>query len=133
LTGEASRVSGSLLRRGESVNRGNREGVAPVLYLGGVAGVSAFLLALAIGRNRRRVGLLIGLGVCLALAWILFAYFSANPSDQASDCSDCGVYLGRWWEPGLVLFIVGTNFVAWVAGVFVGVGFRSLPRPRLWD
>src|SRR5712691_9598551 len=103
-----------------------------ILYLGGVAAFIGLLLALATGGSRRRVALLIGLGICLSLAWILFAYFSANPSDQSPDCSDCGVYLGRWWEPGLVVIIVGANLVAWVVGVFVGVGVRAATgsRPR---
>jgi UDP-N-acetylmuramyl pentapeptide phosphotransferase/UDP-N-acetylglucosamine-1-phosphate transferase len=52
--------------------------VAPILYFGGVAGFAAFLLALAVARDWRRVGVLIGLGICLALGWILFAYFSAR-------------------------------------------------------
>ena len=104
--------------------------MAGVLYFGGVAGLAAFLLSLAAGRTGRRVGLLVLLGIGLAAAWILLAYFSANPSDQRPACSDCGVYLGRWWEPGFVLFIVGANLVAWIVGVLVGAGLRSLPRPR---
>ena len=42
-----------------------------------------------------------------------------------------GIAERRWWEPGFVLFIVGANFVAWIAGILVGVGLRSLRRPRL--
>ena len=76
------------------------------------------------------MGLLIGCGVCLAIAWSLIAYFSANPADKRPDCSDCSVYLGRWWEPGLVLFIVGANLVAWIIGVLVGAAIRSLRQPR---
>ncbi len=104
--------------------------MAPILYLGGVAGLAASLLSLAVSRTRRRVGLLVVLGIALAVAWILVAYFSANPSDQRPDCSDCGVYLGRWWEPGLLLFIVAANLVAWITGVLVGAGLRSLGPTR---
>jgi hypothetical protein len=104
--------------------------MAAILYFGGVAGLAALLLSLAAGRTRRRVGLLGLLGIGLAVAWILLAYVSANPSDQRPDCSDCRVYLGRWWEPGFVLLIVGANLVAWIAGVLVGAGLRSLRRPR---
>ena len=105
--------------------------MAAILYLGGVAGLAAFLFSLAASRSWRHVALLIGLGAALAVGWILLAYFSANPSDERPDCSDCGVYLGRWWEPGFVLLIVGANFVAWVAGVLAGVGLRSIYRLRL--
>ena len=104
--------------------------MAAILYFGGVAGLAAFLLSLAAGRTRRRIGLLVVLGIALAVAWILLAYLSANPSDQRPDCSDCGVYLGRWWEPGFVLLIVGANLLAWIAGVLVGAGLRSLRRAK---
>ena len=82
-----------------------------------IFGGATFLLSFAAGQSGRCVRLLVVLGIALAIAWVLFAYFSANPSDQRPDCSDCGVYLGRWGEPGFVLFMVGANPVAWIAGV----------------
>ena len=50
--------------------------MAAIPYFGGVAGVAALLLSLVAGRTRRRLGLLVLLGIGLAAAWILLAYFS---------------------------------------------------------
>src|SRR5438876_12058573 len=89
----------------------------------------ALALALALGTTWRRSARLLLLGLSLALAWLLSAYFTATPGDEPRpNCSDCGVYLGRWWEPGLAVFVIGTNFIAWTVGVLVGSAVRASTR-----
>jgi hypothetical protein len=73
---------------------------------------------------------LVALGFCLGLLWLAVAYLSATPASerQSPDCSDCYVYLGRWWEPGFALLIIGLNFIAWTIGVLAGWGIRATAR-----
>lgn len=104
--------------------------VGPILYLGGVAGAAGFVVALGTGRTRRRIAVLITLGAVLAFSWLLVVYFSAAPADESPHCSDCYVYLGRWWEPGFALFIIGANLAAWLAGVLLGAGLRVVSSGR---
>ena len=98
----------------------------PLLWA--VAGLLGFALALLVGTSWRRTGVLAFLGVALGLAWLVAGYFLSTPSDQPRDCSDCSDYLGRWWEPGLALFVVGLASTAWVLGVLVGRSIRVLRR-----
>jgi hypothetical protein len=97
----------------------------------GAAGVAALLLAVVLGGTLRRTAALLLLGVGLGLALLVVAYFTATPSDQRRDCSDCYVYLGRWWEPGFAVFVIGLALIPWVLGVLFGSGLRaSLLRRR---
>lgn len=70
-------------------------------------------------------------GLVLAAGFVLYAWLSSPLSTDPYDgCSDCEVYLGHWWEPRFVLFIVGGSFVAWLLGVGVGAtvsAFRASP------
>jgi hypothetical protein len=101
-----------------------------ILYLGGVAGVIAFVLALYAGGTIKRTGLLLGVGLCLTAAWLLLIYLSATPSDQSPGCSDCGIHFGRWLDMAAIVIVVGGNAVAWVLGVLLGSGLRALARSR---
>jgi hypothetical protein len=105
--------------------------MAGIALFGGIAGALGLVLALSVGTSwRRSVGLVL-LGLGLSGSWLFFAYFMATPGNEPRpNCSDCGVYFGRWWEPGLALFIIGTNFLAWTAGVFVGSAVRALQTQR---
>ena len=96
----------------------------------GIAALVGFALALALGRTWRRTGALVLLGLALALAWLVVGYLLATPGDQPRDCSDCSVYLGRWWEPGLAVFIIGLTLVAWTLGVFLGSATRATTGRR---
>jgi hypothetical protein len=105
--------------------------MAGIALFGGIAGAIALVLALAAGTSWRRSTGLVLLGLSLALAWLLFAYSQATPEDEPRpNCSDCGVYLGRWWEPTFVLFILGTNLVAWTIGVLMGSALRAFRTHR---
>jgi len=101
--------------------------VIPILSA--AAGVSA-LLGVALGGTLRRTAALLLLGVGLGLALLVVAYFTATPSDQRRDCSDCYVYLGRWWEPGFALFVIGLALITWALGVLLGSGIRASSRRR---
>ena len=69
----------------------------------------------------------------LVVALFAYAYLRA-PVDVIHDrsgCSDCGEYFGRWWEPGLVMFLGAAGFLAWVVGMAAGaVGSLVLRNPR---
>ena len=96
----------------------------------GIAALVGFALELALGRTWRRTGALVLLGLALAVAWLVVGYLMAAPSDQPRDCSDCSVYLGRWWEPGFAVFIIGLTLVAWTLGVLLGSATRATTRRR---
>jgi hypothetical protein len=102
--------------------------MVPILAI--VAGVTALLLGIALGSTWRRIALLLLLGFGLGLALLAVAYFTATPSDQRQDCSDCYAYLGRWWEPGFAVFVIGLALIPWVLGLLVGSGIRVSWRRR---
>lgn len=96
------------------------------IWLGGPALVGG-LSAMLAGFRWRRVRLLIAVGLVLALGLVLVVYLRA-PIDYAHDrsgCSDCVEYLGRWWEPALVVFIAVVGYVFWSLGIAVGLLLRT--------
>jgi hypothetical protein len=93
-----------------------------------LAGLVGLVLALVRGGSWRRAGVLASAGICLGLAWLILGYLASTPSDKPRDCSDCVDYLGRWWEPGFALFVIGLAALAWVSGVLVGTGIRPALR-----
>jgi hypothetical protein len=102
----------------------------PILAV--VAGVTALLLGVALGGTWRRTTVLLLLGLGLGLASLAVAYLTATPSDQRQDCSDCYDYLGRWWEPGFAVFVIGLALIPWMLGLLVGSGIHvSLRRRRI--
>ena len=105
--------------------------MAGIALFGGIAGAVALVLALSLGTSRRRFAGLVLLGFSLSLVWFVLAYFMATPGDEPRpNCSDCGVYLGRWWEPGFAIFVIGTNLVAWMVGLLTGFAIRALRTHR---
>ena len=95
-----------------------------VLIPAAVASVPAFILA----RNARRLATVAASGVVLAAAFALVAYFRAPRAHAPHGCSDCGLYLGRWWEPGVILAVAVFGLVGWVIGVGLGATVRRLLR-----
>jgi hypothetical protein len=93
-----------------------------VLFGGALAGG---ILALLFGTSRKRVAMLLALGVILGAAYVLAAYLSAPTDARDSNCSDCTHYGGRYWEPGLVFVILIWNLIAWTAAVLVGSSIRA--------
>jgi heme/copper-type cytochrome/quinol oxidase subunit 3 len=94
-----------------------------LLLLGG--GLLGGALALLLGTSRRRVAMLLALGVILGAAYVLAAYLSAPIDARDSNCSDCTYYGGRYWEPGLVFVILIWNLIAWTAAVLVASSIRA--------
>jgi len=101
-----------------------------ILYLGGVTGVVALVLAFYAGGTVRRTALLVGLGLALASGWLLVVYFSSPSGDRPTGCSDCGVHLGRWLDLAAIMVVGGGNVIAWILGVLVGSAARAAMNPR---
>jgi hypothetical protein len=100
------------------------------VFLGGVAGVFAFAVAIFAGGTVRRTVVLLGVGLVLTLAWLLGIYFSAPTTDHPGGCSDCGDHFGRWIDATAIFVVVGGNVVAWMLGVVVGSSVRALSNRR---
>ncbi len=96
--------------------------LAIVLVPAAVAGFSAFLLA----RSFRKLAALAGTGLLLAAAFVLVVYLRAPPAHGPHGCSDCGLYLGRWWEPGVVLVVAVFGLGGWIGGAAAGALARRL-------
>ena len=85
------------------------------------------LIGAAFARGRWSTGAAAGLGVALGFGIVLWAYYSAPLSSAPyNGCSDCENYLGRWWEPTFVIFLVVIGYFFWLLGIGAGVGVRSL-------
>jgi hypothetical protein len=69
------------------------------------------------------------LGLGLGFGLVLWAYYSAPlRSAPYNGCSDCENYLGRWWEPNFVIFLVVVGYFFWLLGIGAGIGIRRLVR-----
>src|SRR5207247_786132 len=90
--------------------------LAIILVPAAFAAVSAFLLA----RNIRALAAVAAAGLVLAGAFVLVVYVRAPAAHAPHGCSDCGLYLGRWWEPGVVLVVAVFGLAGWLAGSATG-------------
>jgi predicted permease len=102
------------------------------VYFGGLAFVLGAVSATVFARGRRETWLLVAVGAAVALAYFGYEWAQAPANSEEADysCSDCGQWLGRYWEGWLVLFIAITNWLGWTAGVAVGAGLRRAQRAR---
>lgn len=98
------------------------------LWLGTPLMVGAFLGAM-IARTWSRWAFVLAIGVILVAALFAWAYLSAGVDYQHRSCSDCGYYLGRWWEPGFVAYVSIIGYVFWTLGASVGAAARMIIRP----
>src|SRR5437763_12679068 len=98
--------------------------LAIVLIPAAAASVSAFLLA----RNIRRLAAIAGVGLVLAAVFVFVVYLRSPTAHAPHGCSDCGLYLGRWWEPGVILVVVVFGLAGWLGGAGVGATARWLLR-----
>ena len=116
--------------------------LAIVLVPAAVSALSAFVLA----RNIARLAAVAATGLFLAAAFVLVVYLRAPTAHAPHGCSDCGLYLGRWWEPGVVLVVAAFGLAGWFAGLGTGALARRLigrspsypasggnPRQRFWS
>ncbi len=99
-----------------------------LLFFGFGAAVVAMLLAVAFASSRRRVTRLLGIGIGVGVAWLVVGYFLSPTNPSAADCSDCGEFLGRYWEPALAVFVLALNVAGWCGGVFLGTAMRAIAR-----
>ena len=99
------------------------EAAAFVLLLAGI-GFGGLLLSL----RRAPVPALLGGGIAVPLAVFVAAFLSAD--DERGQCSDCGLYLGRYWEPWVVVFVAILYSLVYWSAVLVGKGIRNRTRPR---
>lgn len=90
------------------------------LYLGGAAGVLALVVALLCASTGRRYGAVLLLGLAIAAVWFAAVLLLAETDPRHPDCSDCSYVWGRWWEPPLVVAILGLNIVGWALGATAG-------------
>jgi hypothetical protein len=88
------------------------------------SGLGGFLLSL---RGAPLSVLVVG-GIAVPLAVFVAAFLSAD--DERGQCSDCGLYLGRYWEPWIVAFAAVLYALVYASAVLVGKGIRRRTRPR---
>jgi hypothetical protein len=87
------------------------------------------VLGAAFARGMLRTYALFGLGLLIGFLVLLAAYLTAAPDFAHSNgCSDCQMFLGRWWEPEFVAFVAGFGFLVFLLGIGVGTGIRELAR-----
>ena len=85
-----------------------------VLLLAGFA-LGGFLVA---RRSTLSLAALFAGGLAIPAALYLLAYLTAD--DERGQCSDCALYLGRYWEPWLVGVVAGILLVAYWLGILLG-------------
>ena len=93
-----------------------------LLLLVGIGFALGFLPALLWARTVARAALLVVLGFALVGGLFGFAWLTAPASPEEADysCSDCGMWLGRWWEGWLVVYLGGLILIGWCLGVVGG-------------
>jgi hypothetical protein len=93
-----------------------------LLLLVGIGFALGSVPAFLFGRSVARAALLLLLGFVLVAALFGVAWLTAPTSPDEADyaCSDCGMWLGRWWEGWLVLYLGGVALVGWCLGVVAG-------------
>jgi hypothetical protein len=94
------------------------------IWLGGL--VLGVILGWAFARGWRSVYSVFGLGLVLGFLIVLLAYLTAD--SDANGCSDCELFLGRWWEPEFVVFLFAIGYVLYLVGIGLGVFAREVVR-----
>jgi hypothetical protein len=100
-----------------------------VLVWLGLPFIVGALIGAVFARGRWSAAAAAALGIGLGFSIVLWAYYSAPPSSAPyNGCSDCENYLGRWWEPNFVIFMVAIGYIFWLFGIAAGVWVRRLVR-----
>jgi hypothetical protein len=97
--------------------------VETLVWLGGPF-LFGLVLGALLGRGPRSLAGLVALGALVGFLLVLLAYLQAPRIYDG--CSDCEQYLGRWWEPVFVGFIVAVGFVTYLVGIGVGALGRAV-------
>lgn len=68
-------------------------------------------------------------GLVLAVGFVVMQYYESPLSSAPyNGCSDCGNYLGRFWEPQLTIFLAVIGCGLWLLGVGAGIGATATVR-----
>lgn len=87
-----------------------------LIWLGGPAALAALLTIVMRARWSRAHVVVFGIGVALAVGFVLLAYLQAPPDyEHSGGDSDGEMFLGRWWEPQFVAFLVFVGYVFWAS------------------
>jgi hypothetical protein len=114
----------ALARGSARAERGQNSSVIVVLFF-----VAPFVVGLLLSVVwPHRLGIF-GVGVALVLAYVVTVYLRSPRSAEEAQCSDCGHYLGRWWEPWLVGMFAIFGLVLWMLGAMTGRSIRSRDHP----
>jgi hypothetical protein len=96
-----------------------------LIWLAAPATVAA-LLALITRVRWERAYILFGVGIALAIGYVLLVYLHAPLDYQHSQGDDDGqMYWGRWWEPQWTSFVAIVGYVSWAMGTVVGLLVRG--------
>jgi hypothetical protein len=78
-----------------------------------------FALGLVASLVYRRAGRVAALGLVVVPVGYFLAAWALAPSEPG-ERSDCGEYLGRWWEPWTVGALAVLGVAAWAIGAGLG-------------
>ena len=98
-----------------------------VIFLAAPFALATVLTAM-VGATWSRCRALLGLGVVLAVAFVLYAYFSSPPDREhdTDQCNHCQQLIGRWWEPVFVAWLTVVAYFAWSVGIATGAALGAL-------
>jgi hypothetical protein len=66
-------------------------------------------------------------GLVLAIGFVVLAYYQSPPSSAPyNGCSDCGNYLGHFWEPQFTVFLAVIGYGLWLLGVRAAIGATAI-------
>jgi hypothetical protein len=66
------------------------------------------------------------IGLVLACGFVVVSYYKSPLSSAPyNGCSDCGNYLGHFWEPEFTLFLAAIGYTVWLLGVGAAISGRA--------
>ena len=95
-------------------------------------GGAGFLVGAALGAvfatsGNRLIAVLLG-GVLAAVAVFAAGYLTAPTHPPAPGSCECTYTLGRYWEAGFFVALLGLNVFGWWLGALVGAGIRRVAQ-----
>jgi hypothetical protein len=82
-------------------------------------------------RGFTRTYAVLGVGLIIGVAVVLAAYLSSPPDFEHAKGTEGEQFLGRYWDPALVVILVGVGYVLYLVGVGLGAFTRAL-ADLLW-
>ena len=90
----------------------------------------AAVLAFLAGTGWIRTYAVLAFGLLLAFGFVVAVYLGSPPDYQHSQGDEDGkMFLGRWWEPGWIMFVAGIGYVSWIVGVGLVAFSRVIVSP----